>query len=498
MSYYCAVSPTVDKRLQEAAGQAGLTIDELAGAGASGAVYRARVTSSGRVVALKVLRPLADAARFEREVATLGALRSDGVPELIASGDLDGQPFLATDWVTGRSLAELLQDGALSPNRAIDLFGQLATILDAVHEAGIVHRDLSPANILVDDEGRVHLIDFGVSNQQDDVTLTADGVAPGTPRYLAPEVLAGADATPASDQYGAAVVLYEMLTGRFAYRASADTLATTLHDHVHGTVIVPSEANPWLPTSLDPPIQRALEKDPKDRFDAMTAFAEALHPTTSTQSDRRPGLAGVKVATLLVGAGLLGLAGGWLLRGDNSGEALSVPYLASIPDWRSGQATRLGCNLIPDPGFESGTIPVSFYVQDADRNALVDDIGVGRTTALLVGTTNEYGLYGEVVPVSPATPYVFSLSIDPVGAVESAELRISWLDADFSAIGDDITFDLDPQASGRVTLETGESPDGAAFAVPTVEKRGISGSLVIDEVVFADANEECASQVRPG
>lgn len=485
--------PPVDQRLEHAAKQAGFTIDAPVGSGASGEVYRATINSSGLTVALKLLRPIADAARFEREVATLATLHIEGVPALLDSGDLDGQPFLVTEWVTGQSLAATLIDGALSPTRALDIFKQLAVVLDAVHQAGVVHRDLSPANILIDDDGRVQLIDFGVSHQQDEVTLTANGVAPGTPRYLAPEVLAGAEATPASDQYGTAIVLYEMLTGRFAYRASADTLATTLHDHVHGTVIVPSEANPWLPASLDAPIQRALSKQADHRFDSVTEFAAALQPTLADRPIGRSRLFGAAAAAMLVG-----LALGWLIRGSDATEPAAAPYLASVPDWRAGVAASLSCNLATDPGFDAGTLPVSFYDVDAERNALVDDVGVGQTSSLVVGTTDDYGLFGETLPVSPETAYVFSISLDVVGEVESAEVRVGWLDADFTAIGDDIAFELHPDTSGRVTLETDRSPDLAAYAVPTIEKRASPGSLVVDEVVFANAADaECASRVRP-
>ena len=255
-------------------------IDEILGVGAMGTVFRATDLKTDQSVALKVLlkaRHDEDARdRFEREVEILGALDHPSIVSVRGFGHAHGRvPWLAMELVQGESLGTLIrQFGALRPNDFQPLLKAICEPLQVAHDAGVVHRDLKPDHVLVTDDRRVKLIDFGLSSLATGKKLTATGTVIGTPRYMAPELLASArNASPASDVYALAVITYEALTGESPFTASD-------HGQLLGAIMQgktqPLSAHlPEYP-AIDELLQRAMAKDPEQRPSSPRDFANAF------------------------------------------------------------------------------------------------------------------------------------------------------------------------------------------------------------------------------
>ena len=236
------------------------------GAGSSATVHRARDLRRGRTVAVKVFRQGAsdnDLRQQRREMAALTQLDHPGLVALHDGGSEDGRAFVVTDLVEGPTLAERLGWGRpLAPGAARRLGALLAGALAHVHAAGIVHRDVKPANVLLGDGGRPRLADFGISRALDDTTATASGSVVGTAAYLAPEQVRGEHVGPAADIYALGLVLLEAVTGNREYPGLAVESATA---RLHRAPVVPAR----LPSGLGAVIT------------AMTRVDPALRPTAA-------------------------------------------------------------------------------------------------------------------------------------------------------------------------------------------------------------------------
>lgn len=236
-------------------------LEELVGAGGMGAVYRARHRKLDRHVAIKVLLPDLEsdpmfAERFLREARAMARLDHPGIVRVHDFGEADGVFYLVLEYVEGASLRELIGSSRMGPGDALSLVPQICDALQYAHDAGIVHRDVKPENILVDQDGRARIADFGLAKVRDPqtggVTLTATHQAMGTPHYMAPEQLSSSGAVDhRADLYSLGVVLYEMLTG----------------DLPIGRFSAPSERAPSL-AAWDPVVLRSLESEPSKRYQA--------------------------------------------------------------------------------------------------------------------------------------------------------------------------------------------------------------------------------------
>jgi serine/threonine-protein kinase len=263
-----------------------------AGAGGSAQVWRALDEQTGEEVAVKRLHPVvfADPAarrRLERESRALQELDSPNIVRIRDSHLTNDEAALVLDYVPGMALSERLAElGRLSVAETVGVVRDVAAALTTAHAAGVVHRDVKPANIILADNGRALLTDFGVARQHagDAANVTATevtgpGLVVGSLRYMSPEHLRGEPATPASDQYGLAAVAYEMLSGRPPYEASTPVALAGAH-----------AAPPGPLTGFDPrlaiAIERALAPQPGDRFPDVAAFAaavgQAMEPAAAT------------------------------------------------------------------------------------------------------------------------------------------------------------------------------------------------------------------------
>ena len=260
------------------------------GRGGMGEIYRATDAVLGRDVAIKILaeRYAQDASvreRFTREA--LAAARLSGEPNTVTIfdvGEHGGRPYIVMEHLGGGSLDDVLRrDGAQPAQRTLTWLEQAALALDAAHRKGVVHRDVKPANLMLDNDGNVHVADFGIASAAGMDSLTMTGTVLGTAGYLSPEQAQGERATPASDRYALAVVAFELLTGARPYAADSPTAEAAAHVNAR----VPSISHRAdVPPELDAVFAQALAKDPAQRFASGAEFVAALRAAFAEAAGR--------------------------------------------------------------------------------------------------------------------------------------------------------------------------------------------------------------------
>ena len=253
-----------------------------------GEIYHATDELLGRVVAVKVLaeRYAEDPGvreRFTREA--LAAARLSGRPNVVTIfdvGESDGRPFIVMEYLGGGSLDDRIREGGVPLGQALDWLEQAAVALDAAHAEGVVHRDVKPANLLLDEADNVHVADFGIASAAGMDSLTKTGTVIGTAAYLSPEQAQGDRATSASDRYALAVLAWELLTGRRPF--GGDTPAAEAAAHVHAEVPPIASQRAGLPEKLDSVFGRALAKNPAARYPSAAEFVAALRDAVHAES----------------------------------------------------------------------------------------------------------------------------------------------------------------------------------------------------------------------
>ncbi|MEU6170651.1 Stk1 family PASTA domain-containing Ser/Thr kinase [Streptantibioticus parmotrematis] len=244
-------------------------IEERIAVGGMATVYRAVDTRLDRVLALKVMHPAlaADAVfveRFIREAKSVARLDHTNVVGVFDQGADGGYVYLAMEYVAGCTLRDVLREqGALPPRAALDILEPVLAALGAAHRAGLVHRDMKPENVLIGDDGRVKVADFGLVRAVGTETTSSTGSVLGTVSYLAPEQIQDGTADQRTDVYACGVLLYEMLTGAKPYDGT--TPATVLYQHLHEDVPPPSAAVPGMAEELDALVEGSAARDPKAR-----------------------------------------------------------------------------------------------------------------------------------------------------------------------------------------------------------------------------------------
>jgi eukaryotic-like serine/threonine-protein kinase len=316
--------------------------------GAMGSVYRAMDTTLGRVVAVKVLAEpyVADDSarrRFAREARAAARVSSDpNIVTIFDVGDAGGRPYIVMEYIAGTSLEERLRSGRQNASDALRWLEQAGRALDYAHSKGVVHRDVKPGNLLLDEADNVHVADFGIASAAWMPSLTASGTILGTAGYLAPEQALGEPTSAASDRYALAVVAYELLTGARPFARESPTAEA----QAHVSEPVPSaSARSNLPPEVDAVFRRALAKQPGDRYATGATFVSALRtalagaptesrstaPTAATvampRTVRRRSSTPKPLIAVLLGGALLALvvAGVLLARPSSSPERTTSP-----------------------------------------------------------------------------------------------------------------------------------------------------------------------------
>jgi tRNA A-37 threonylcarbamoyl transferase component Bud32 len=319
---------------------AGYRVESRIGAGGMAMVFRARDEKLGRTVALKILAPALAGdrefrERFARESRAVAAVDHPHIIPVYSAGEANGVLYLAMRFISGGDLRSIVRrEGPLPGDRAIALLFPIAAALDAAHQAGLMHRDVKPANILIDSRPdrpeHPYLSDFGLAKggipSVAGVTttgLTGTGQFLGTPEYAAPEQITGRPARPQTDQYALACVAYAILTGTHPYGHS-ESMAV-LWAHMYEPPPSLAAWRPDLPAAADEVLARALAKAPEDRYATCYEFTRALRDALRRvpRPDPRAGFAGSRVPAE---------ATGWSRQADRGAQALAWrPPVAARP-----------------------------------------------------------------------------------------------------------------------------------------------------------------------
>jgi hypothetical protein len=244
-----------------------------------GVVYRALDPLLGRYVAIKVMsqgiatdQELRN--RFMREARAAGSLQHPNIITIFDFGEADGLLYIAMEYVEGADLSEIMERRDPLPITAkVDIIVDVLHALDYAHQRKVVHRDVKPANIRVSVDGRAKLMDFGIARLEKS-DLTRSGMMIGTPDYMAPEQITGGEITPATDVFAVGAVLYEFLTGRPTFQG--ETLHALIYQVINQQPAPLREVSASVPAALQPIVDRALAKDPAERYPSAAAMAEAL------------------------------------------------------------------------------------------------------------------------------------------------------------------------------------------------------------------------------
>ena len=269
-------------------------LDRL-GSGSMGRVYKAHHQLMGRVVALKIIAPEIVTnervvARFQREMRLVGRLDHPNVVRAYDADQSNGILYIVMEYVTGQSLGQRLKEGPLAPVDAVTYAAQAALGLAHAHEQGIVHRDVKPSNLLLNDERQLKVLDLGLGVLMDGDShatfATADGVAVGTVDYMSPEQACGRDVDGRSDLFSLGCSLYHLITGRQAF--PGDTPIERLGRRINNRHVPITDLRPELPSSLVNVLDKLLANKPQDRFQTAGEAADALQSLVRPKKPANP------------------------------------------------------------------------------------------------------------------------------------------------------------------------------------------------------------------
>jgi serine/threonine-protein kinase len=440
------------------------------GSGGMADVWCAEDSHLQRRVALKVLhhRFAQDrefVERFRREAEAAAGLQHPNVVGVFDRGEFDRTYYIAMEFLEGRSLKDLIDAGSLPPDEAVAIVRQILEAARFAHRHGVIHRDLKPQNVIVDDEGKATVTDFGIARAGVS-EITQTGSVMGTAHYLSPEQAQGLEVTAASDLYSIGVILYETLTGRVPFEA--DSAVAVALKQVSQTPQRPSSLNPQVSPALDAVVMRALEKDPARRFQDADAFIAALEaakrdpgaPVAGT-TEFAPPPPPVVVAEpgeekeereersrrrwiLIAVAILLGILAGLALTRDTTTDVPEV----------SGDPLGVAVDRLQEEGFEVADI--RRVQRPAPRNQVLEQDPSGEATldcALLsfFCSKPEVTLTVSAGPGTADVPSVRGLTREAATArLEKAGFRVAVDSASSPTVQEGLVISADPSAGTTV------------------------------------------------
>jgi serine/threonine protein kinase/WD40 repeat protein len=488
---------------------AGYRLEAQAGAGGMAVVWRARDERLNRLVALKILAPgmAADSAfrrRFIGESRAAAAVDDPHIIPVYEAGEADGVLFIAMRFVQGGDLRQVLRrEGALPPDRAAEFVSPVASALDAAHRAGLVHRDVKPANVLVDaQEGRpdhVYLSDFGVSKgAMSAAGLTGTGMFIGTPDYSAPEQIQGRPVDGRTDQYALACVTYQLLTGTVPFER--DQPMAVLYAQLSAPPPSVVSQRPGLPAAVDQVVAKGMAKVPEKRYESCGDFADALRDAIGLAPYHRPRPATappLPPPPSAPGGGSAGIAGVPVSAGiDVTGPDVPLREAdgdsgTAGPRWRRRRrfAVRKRHGPSPaDPAAPGPSTPAAAAAAPAESQP-AGDLGTAASSGHLASPPPPAISSADIpslVAVAPVTPVDLGAAVEPdpgvavepdPGVAVGADLAAA-VDADLSAAAEGDPETVTFQAvSGAVMAGTAE-----AAAVAPVTGPGLPGGEADDAV----------------
>lgn len=478
------VGRTVDGRYQ--------VVARLARGGMA-TVYQALDVRLDRTVALKVMHAgLAEDAgfvhRFQQEAKSAARLSDPHVVAVYDQGEADGLVYLAMEFVPGRTVRDVLREhGPLTPEQALTVLAPVLSALQAAHAAGFVHRDVKPENVLISDDGRIKVADFGLARAVSGASSsTTQGLLIGTVAYLSPEQVEHGIADPRSDVYGAGILLYEMLTGAVPFEG--DSPLSVAYQHVNTDVPSPARVRPGLPADVDALVVRATRRDPAQRYPDARAFLADVRrvrshlPSAAPFSADRDTLVvdATDLAELRAASTPAGAPAGTGGRNGSAAPASAVaaayadPYPVAAPPRR------------PLPGDEPATTPPAPPAGTATRRRRRHPgRWIAAIVVLLAVAAAAYG--GWYVAAGPgrtvAVPGIIGLDAKAAAAkLSAAELSYAAGDTEFSETvpsGDVIRTDPAPGSEVRtgatVTATLSRGPE--RYAVPNVVGKPVKDAV---------------------
>jgi eukaryotic-like serine/threonine-protein kinase len=373
-------------------------IEDLVGTGGMSSVYRARDTVLGRRVAIKILHEHHSSddeyvERFRREARAIARLNHPNIVTIIDRGEFEGRQFIVFEHVPGDNLKDLLRrQGPLPVADAVAIAHQVARGLAFAHEHGIVHRDVKPQNVILDETGSPKVTDFGIARSLDPKEgLTDSGTLLGTSDYMAPEQARGMRVDERSDQYSLGVLLYELLTGEVPY--PAETFMAAAMRHVNDPVPSVRERRPDVPLDIDAVVARAMAKDPGERFSSTVAMAAALEaalaetdgetgvlPVTPSARRRpsRPARRRQALAPFLLGLGVLAAAAiaVFVLVGQSDGDGSGAVGSVRLTALRDFDPEGDDAEHPEDVAFATDGNPATFWTTETYEAFSKSGVGI--------------------------------------------------------------------------------------------------------------------------
>ncbi|MFB8008783.1 serine/threonine-protein kinase [Nocardia sp. NPDC056000] len=470
------------RALEPGAVVAGYRIERRIGAGGMGSVYLARHPRLPRQDALKILSDGADAefrARFLREAELAGRLDHPNIVSIYDCGDAGDMLWIAMQFVNGCDAAQLVrQQGGLPAERAVAIITGAARGLDAAHRAGLLHRDVKPANILIEpgtDADRVLVTDFGIARAiTESVALTAVGRVLATLAFAAPEQIGGGRLDERTDVYALGGTLHQLLTGTVPF--PRETAAAVMHAHLTAPRPAPSTVVPGIPKALDSVVARAMSYEPEDRYRSCGELAEAavaaLHGHASAPPRRRrPRLLIAIAATVAVIAAATIVT---ITRMTGSGGPAPGPTTSAGSPWHAfGFMVDAFPALLPATpaarGYQGLRCTAS---DDRDRAVPLDDV---LDQPVLVCSTGSVSLW-----LTCAADRSAMRGLEPTGNPQDGE---SWSRASGTGQAQWKTFDSDGSPKGQLDIRF----DGAARNFCTMRFTGAKSGRELYDQWWPDA-----------
>jgi eukaryotic-like serine/threonine-protein kinase len=452
------------------------------GQGGMATVYLAADLKHDRKVAIKVLRPEVAAAlgaeRFLREITTTANLRHPHILPLYDSGEVDGFLYYVMPYVEGESLRDRLErEKQLPLDDALRIAREVADALSYAHSRGVIHRDIKPENILLE-SGHAVVADFGIARALDAAgaaSLTETGLAIGTPRYMSPEQAAGEKGLDGrSDLYSLACVVYEMLGGQPPF--TGPTVESVVHQHLAVEAAPVTNLRPAVPATVAAALQRALAKQPADRFNPVAQFADVLtardHPTPPPRAAVAPGAAGRR-------------RWGWIA----ASAALAV--LAAVAILTRG--SRSPASAVPGAIRSIAVLPLDNYSADSSQEYFAE----GMTDEL----TSDLATISQLRVISRGSAMQFAGSHRPPTPEIARTLDVDALvEGSVTRVGDEVRINaqlIDARADKHLWAETFERKSSDVLALQAELASAIASAINVQLTPHERSRLAAAPSVNP-